>query len=84
MVRGWAALWHEPHVALLCRCWRLLGEERARQLGEETLAIEANGGMLIADGSRRRTPGGVFFELVKRQASRKAFYRIFRTPAALS
>jgi hypothetical protein len=40
-----------------------LGAEGARQLVEEVRAVEAAGGMPTKDGSRRRTPGGVFFAL---------------------
>lgn len=35
----------------------------------KTLDIEAEGGHLLSDGSRRRTPGGVFFRLLREQSS---------------
>lgn len=35
------------------------------ELFEATRGIEASGGMMIADGTRRRTPGGVFMTLFK-------------------
>jgi len=44
---------------------RWLGRTQALALLEETLEIEANGGMMLPDGSRRRMPGGVFFQLAK-------------------
>src|SRR4051794_18945692 len=53
----------------LARVVRVLGEDRARALLAEARAIEAAGGQLVPDGSRRRTPGGVFFVLVRRAAS---------------
>src|SRR5512135_2659 len=42
-----------------------LGPEQALAFLQEALAIEANGGLMLPDGSRRRTPGGVFFYLVR-------------------
>jgi len=48
---------------------RVLGEERARQLVQHAKAVEEQGGMLVPDGSRRRTLGGVFFKLARDQAS---------------
>jgi hypothetical protein len=41
-----------------------LGPTAAQSMLEQTLQIEQNGGMMLRDGSRRRTPGGVFFHLV--------------------
>jgi len=43
----------------------------------ETERIEAEGGMLLVDGSRRRTPGGVFLFLAKKRLSREERTRIF-------
>ena len=43
------------------------GLEFVQTLLQETLAIEAQGGMPTLDGSRRRTPGGVFFFLAKQK-----------------
>jgi len=40
-----------------------LGRTQSRHLLEQTLQIEENGGMMLRDGSRRRTPGGIFFHL---------------------
>jgi hypothetical protein len=54
-----------------------LGEARALELLEQTMQIEAQGGMTVANGSRRRSPGGVFFHLVRKDLSREWKQRIF-------
>jgi len=46
-----------------------LGAERARAFLARTQEIEAGGGLMLPDGSRRRTPGGVFFHLVRADAT---------------
>jgi hypothetical protein len=55
-----------------------MGLEFAQAILQETLAIEAQGGMMLPDGSRRRTPGGVFFKLVRDRVPPKIRYQIFR------
>src|SRR5437660_3843578 len=42
-----------------------LGPEQSLAFLQEALEIEAQGGLMLPDGSRRRTPGGVFFYLVR-------------------
>jgi hypothetical protein len=42
-----------------------LGAEGATALLQETLAAEAQGGQMLPDGTRRRTPGGVYLYLAK-------------------
>uniref|UniRef100_A0A1I7XSW7 RNA_GG_bind domain-containing protein n=1 Tax=Heterorhabditis bacteriophora TaxID=37862 RepID=A0A1I7XSW7_HETBA len=44
---------------------KAIGEEKAFILFEETRQVESSGGLKVADGSRRRTPGGVFITLFK-------------------
>ncbi len=61
----------------LRRVVEVLGEDRARALLAETLAIEGGGGLLLPDGSRRRTPGGVFFHLVRTRADPEEVACIF-------
>ncbi len=59
------------------RILHTLGPERTQALVTQALEIEANGGMLLPDGSRKRTLGGVFFRLVRDQVSeeeRKAIW----------
>lgn len=41
------------------------GADQARSWLTAAQAIEANGGMLTRDGARRRTPGGVYFHVVR-------------------
>ena len=53
--------------SLIIRIVKELGAEPSLAVLHETLQIEANGGMLLPSGSRRRTPGGVFFFLVREQ-----------------
>jgi hypothetical protein len=65
--------------AQVARVVRVLGIERAQALYEQTLEVEAAGGMMLPDGSRRRTPGGVFFKLVRDHASKEERWKIFPT-----
>jgi hypothetical protein len=48
---------------------RALGEERALAVLVEANEVERTGGMMLPDGSRRRTPGGVFFAIARRRLS---------------
>jgi CspA family cold shock protein len=66
----------EPRVQLE-RVVRYLGAEHALALAQETLDIEAGGGMMLRDGSRRHTPGGVFFRLVRERAAKTQYLSIF-------
>ena len=61
----------EPKHALLLKVLRTLGQDRCAAILADTLQCEAHGGMLTQDGTRRRTPGGVFFQLVKERATRQ-------------
>ena len=42
-----------------------LGVDKTLGFYQQALTIESTGGMMTARGYRRRTPGGVFFSLVK-------------------
>ena len=53
------------------------GIERAQALYEQAIEVEAAGGMMLPDGSRRRTPGGVFFKLVRDSVSEAEREKIF-------
>ena len=65
-------------IMLLHRCVQAIGEATSRQLLVQTWQVEASGGLLTTDGTnRRRTPGGVFFWLVKQKASSEDRQRIF-------
>ena len=57
----------EP-LQLLHKVVKKLGPEQSLAFLKETQEIEAQGGLLLPDGSRRRTPGGVFFYLVRTKA----------------
>jgi hypothetical protein len=62
---------HEPNRALLRKIVIVLGVERAQSLLQQTLAIEAAGGQMTVDGTRRKTAGGVFISLARAQATDK-------------
>ena len=71
----------EPNRPLLTQVLQMLGQDRCAAILADTLTCEANGGMLTKDGTRRRTPGGVFFQLVRQQASLQERRRLFPSPA---
>jgi PHAX RNA-binding domain len=79
-----AEVLQEPNVPLLRQVLRLLGPDRTNAVLTAAIEREATGGMLTKDGTRRRTPGGTFFQLVREQATRQERHRLFprvTTPA---
>lgn len=60
-----AAALGEPNVKLIQRIVARIGPDAALAFLAEALATEAAGGLLTSDRARRRTPGGVFFNLVR-------------------
>lgn len=55
----------EQKKELIARVVKYLGKKKAIELLMETTEIEQNGGLYVVDGSRRRTPGGVYLNLLK-------------------
>jgi len=55
----------------------LCGADFAKEVLDETLKIEADGGMKTQDEERRRTPGGVYFYLCKGKLTPELRTRIF-------
>ena len=72
-----AAQLEEPLLWLVENVINVLGQTRADDLLQQTLEIEAAGGVLTAKGDRRRTPGGVYLKLLKEQVSPEDQERIF-------
>jgi len=71
LARGIAAVLGEtlpPPIRLITRIVDRLGPARARALLGQALTVEAQGGFVLPDGTRR-TPGGVFFHLVRADAT---------------
>ncbi|XP_070598944.1 phosphorylated adapter RNA export protein [Erythrolamprus reginae] len=56
---------HEPKKDLMVRVVKIIGKKKSIELLMKTSEVEQNGGLLIMDGSRRRTPGGVYIYLLK-------------------
>jgi hypothetical protein len=59
------------------RSVRVLGIETALTYLKRSLEIEEQGGIMLPDGSRRRTPGGVYFFLLRKEVEPKQRARIF-------
>jgi len=65
----------------IARVVAVIGEEAARLLLVQTWQVEEQGGLLKIDGTGdRRTPGGVFFWLVKQQATDTQRLQIWPQP----
>ena len=67
----------EPNGPLLRQVLAVLGADRTTTLLVTTLEREAAGGMLTKDGTRRRTPGGTFFQLTREQVTPRERARLF-------
>src|SRR6266446_797568 len=80
LVADFAAALQESNTVLLGQVLRVLGTERCQTLLTQTLAIEGAGGMQTKDGTRRCTPGGVFFQLVRAACTPRERARLFPPP----
>ncbi|XP_049876955.1 phosphorylated adapter RNA export protein [Pectinophora gossypiella] len=56
----------EEKKELVGRIVQVLGANKAIEIYKETQRVEADGGMMVMNGTRRRTAGGIFFFLLKR------------------
>src|SRR5712691_10332783 len=64
--------------AQIYRAVKKLGIEQALDFLQQTHEIEAQGGRMVTDGSRRRSPGGVFFLLMKERVPVETTKHIFK------
>ncbi|XP_063540255.1 phosphorylated adapter RNA export protein isoform X1 [Cydia strobilella] len=69
----------EEKTELVGRIIQVLGASKALEIYKETQRVEADGGMLVMNGTRRRTPGGIYFFLLKRddEISQEMINQIF-------
>jgi hypothetical protein len=63
--------------ATILRAVERIGGDAAEALCAEALAVEAGGGMWLGDRSRKRTPGGIFFYLLRQRAEKPDRLAIF-------
>ncbi len=68
----------EEPLRQIKRAVRILGVDRVQSIVVRALDVEAAGGIMYADGSQKRSLGGVFFMLMRDDVGRKDFYRIFK------
>jgi len=68
----------------IARVVQVFGVGQALRLLEKTLDLEANGGLMVRNGSRRRTPGGTFFHLARQWCRGNESLRIFGKQTANS
>lgn len=72
----------EPKESLMRRAVDVIGVVEANALAIEVGAIEGAGGQMTSDGTRRRTPGGVFWALLKARAAKEDWDFIFEEEKA--
>ena len=68
-------------ISQIRRIIQLCGIEFAREVYAATAEIEANGGIMLPDNSRRRSRGGVFFQLVYDKLDESQRKQVFRRGA---
>jgi hypothetical protein len=69
---------HEPKIGLLQKLADHVGIDKVEELYQRTLEIEAAGGMTTSNGKRRRTAGGVLFQLTRELMTSRERRQIFR------
>jgi len=67
----------EPNIALIQRLVARIGPDAALAFLVEALTTEAAGGLLTSEGACQRTPGGVFFYLMRGRIDPRDRWRIW-------
>jgi len=67
----------EPKVRLLARAVDALGEPACRAFAAEARALQENGGEMTATGDRKRTTGGLFWNIVRNRTPKETYDLIF-------
>ncbi|HEU4322686.1 MAG TPA: phosphorylated adapter RNA export RNA-binding domain-containing protein [Roseiflexaceae bacterium] len=80
LIAGQLGETEEAPVAQIRRIVKRLGVAETLAFLERTKEVEQGGGMLLPDNTRRRTPGGVFFALVRKHLPKKERAAIFAYP----
>ncbi|CAI5480262.1 unnamed protein product [Closterium sp. Yama58-4] len=76
-VAAWAcAQLGEPKRGLMRRAVHALGGDAVRGMVAEVDAVQRCGGQLTADGKRHRTPGGVFWNILRARVSADVYSEI--------
>lgn len=65
----------EKPIIQLARSVDYLGQEKAQEYADEAVTLAAGEGILTKDKSRKRSPGGTFFALVRMRLPRKKDWR---------
>eukprot|EP00466_Bigelowiella_natans_P004544 jgi/Bigna1/141990/aug1.66_g16698 len=71
-------LLRETNKELIQRAIDVLGPSRCSDYVAKTVEVELNGGILTAEGDRRRLPGGSFLHLIRNTVPAEQFERIRR------
>ena len=68
---------NEPKQPLMRRCVDHLGIDYVQELLDEVQKVERDGGQMTSDGDRKRTPGGVFWNLLKQRLAAEEWEYIY-------
>jgi len=68
---------NEPKQPLMRRCVDRLGIDYVQELLDEVQKVERDGGQMTSDGDRKRTPGGVFWNLLKQRLATEEWDHIY-------
>lgn len=68
---------NEPKQHLMRKVLQQTGKVFVLDLVQQTEKVEEEGGQFVADGTRRRTKGGVFLNLLKSQVTKEQWDTIF-------
>ncbi len=80
LARQIAQALNETNVYLIGQVIDIFGPEFTQKLVEQTLQVEAQGGVPTVEGDRQRTPGGVFFYLAREYTTKSTDRKRLRTP----
>ena len=68
----------EQNIRLLREAIVAIGAKAAKRLLKRVVETQRDGGLATADGSRKRTPGGVFFHLLRDEMAPEAYKQLMK------